>query len=94
MTTRDFSNRKFEILPPTGNPLVNMISTYLPCKCVRMEAEGVKNYCNLRLEFLYKSGGVVVADGLGIAECFQQRVGLQDHVLDPLRVFAATRHLR
>jgi len=32
----------------------------------------------------HKATGVVVADGLGVAEGFQQRVGLQDDVLDVL----------
>lgn len=33
LTTRDFSNRKLDILPPSGSPpLLNWISKYLPCK--------------------------------------------------------------
>lgn len=42
MTTRDFSSRKLEILPPSGSPPgLNWISKYFPCKKGRMSvAEG------------------------------------------------------
>ena len=41
----------------------------------------------------HESGRVVVPDGLRVAERLQQRVGLQDDVLDPGGRVAAAGHL-
>lgn len=45
MTTRDFSSRKLEILPPSGSPPgLNWISKYFPCNKGRMSVtEGGRN---------------------------------------------------
>ena len=44
-------------------------------------------------ESAYKSGRVVVPDGLGVTEGLQEGIRVPDHVLDVLCTCAAPRHL-
>jgi hypothetical protein len=55
-----------------------MISRYFPCEKAN---ERTQRYCEVRT---YMSAGIVVAESLGTAETFQQRVRSQNHILDLL----------